>query len=55
MGPFETACRRVAESLKNVTQIKFEALSLRQLRTNDWELKEFVDWLLGGHIHFILG
>ena len=55
VGPFETACRRVTESLKNVTQIKFEALSLRDLRKNDWELREFVDWLLSSHIHFILG
>ena len=34
--------------------IKFEILTLNVLRTKNWTMETFVNWLLGGHIHFVL-
>lgn len=35
--------------------IRFEGLNIKQLRESNCSLQEFVDWLLGGHVHIILG
>lgn len=34
--------------------IQFDFLTLNVLRTRQWALGELIDWLLGGHIHFII-
>lgn len=41
------------ESLGKET-IQFDFLTLNILRTRQWAIEELMDWLLGGHIHFII-
>lgn len=41
--------------MNHLGDVKFEIMETHILRKNDWSLEEFFDWLLGGHIHFIIG
>jgi hypothetical protein len=50
---FMYACGEVNRKLGDGS-IAVEVLLLRDLKTNGWTLKEFVDWLLTSHIHFII-
>jgi len=33
--------------------VSFEEINVKFLRKSEWTLSDLVDWLLGGHIHFI--
>ena len=35
--------------------IRYEPLTLKNLRENRWSVADFVNWLLQSHIHFIIG
>jgi hypothetical protein len=35
-------------------KVCFESMNLDQLRKKKWTIKQFVDWLLGSHIHFVI-
>ena len=51
---FTQALYKVQEVLgKDI--VKVDVLLLHNLRETTWTLKRLVDWLLGGHVHFILG
>lgn len=55
MIPFEVAARQVKKAI-GPNNIKFERLTLKEMREDQehWTLEGFVNWLLGGHIHFLL-
>ena len=50
---FRYAASQVVNTLSD-GNIRFEYLSIKNLRESDWTVVDFVDWLLGSHIHFIL-
>lgn len=35
-------------------ELKVEYLNLKDMRISSWSITNFVDWLLGSHIHFII-
>lgn len=35
-------------------ELKVEYLNLQYMRISSWSITNFVDWLLGSHIHFII-
>ena len=53
VSKFYLAARRVLENLEKGS-VKFETLDLNVLRQKHWNLSDLIDWLLGGHIHFII-
>lgn len=53
LAAFENAIIRVRNSLGR-DFITFEYLSMKRLRELSWTIEDFVNWLLRGHIHFII-
>jgi hypothetical protein len=52
---FDLAARKVTDYLrKKGIEVTREILDLKHMRESSMTLSEVVDWLLGGHIHFII-
>ena len=57
VGPFMTGFAQILPTIAALVQPKsilLETLYLDELCKNHMTIADLVDWLLGGHIHFIL-
>ena len=53
--PFVVALKKVMGFLSDVgIEVVDECIDLKKLKESSWTLSNFVDWLLGGHVHFIV-
>lgn len=53
--PFEMAISVVMVEVMKVREVSFQSMTLDDLKTSGFTLKDFVNWLLTSHVHFILG
>jgi len=53
--PFELAMTEVMVEIMKIREVKYESMTLDNLKRSDLTLAGFVNWLLGSHVHFILG
>jgi hypothetical protein len=51
--PFKIAAGLVRTHLKD-ENVVFQIIDVKFLRENTWSVRDFVNWLLSGHIHFII-
>lgn len=53
IGPFKKALAKVKQAMGS-DQIAFEVITAKDLRESSFSIDDLVNWLLGGHIHFII-